>query len=123
MIKKDGNIIQVLDDDRVVVQVLETKKIIVVSDACGRELVYRKTVCPAVVWDNITAIKKRGVKKDIAKTRDVKEALYRFTQTLYSDKGYLKNLSEKSVEERINEWTKANLWNVYISHLVPLTEV
>lgn len=109
MIKKDGNIIQVLDDDRVVVQVLETKKIIVVSDACGRELVYRKTVCPAVVWDKLTAIKKRAVKKDIAKTRDVKEALYRFAQTLYSDNGYLKKLSENRVKEGINEWIKANL--------------
>lgn len=108
MIKKDGNIIQVLDGDRVVVQVLETKNIIIVSDACRREVVYRKTVCPKNIWDKLTAIKTRGGKNDVAKARNVKAALYRFTQTLYSDTGYLKKLSEKRVKERINEWIKAN---------------
>lgn len=104
MIKKDGNIVQVLDGKKIIVQILETKKIIVMSDACGREVVYKKTTCPADVWDRLTAIKNRGRKKDDVKNRDIKEALYRFTHTLYNDDCRLRNLSEAVVNKRINEW-------------------
>lgn len=108
MIKKDGNIVQVLDGKKIIVQVLETKKIIIVSDACGREVVYKKTVCPADVWDRLTAIKNRGRKKSAGKNCDIRKALYRFTQTLYNDDCNLRQLSEASVNKRIEKWIEKN---------------
>lgn len=109
MIKKDGNIVQILDGKKVIVQILETKKIIIVSDACGHEVVYKKTTCPAAVWDKLTAIKNRGVKKSANKNCDVRKALYRFTKTLYNDdSGRLRQLTEAVVNRRIDEWIEKN---------------